>query len=77
MLDAGYRFAAESDITAGERKGYLIELTAPLGAKDYTFLIALFMNDLKQLIIFESSGEISQFKKQRKEIVEAIDKSGF
>jgi hypothetical protein len=39
MLDAGYLFAKESDIAAGRHPGYLLELTAPLGQEDYTYLI--------------------------------------
>ena len=72
MLDAGYNFVGESEITAQNREGYLIELTAPLGNKDYSYLIAIFLGEQKNIVIVESCGEISRFKIKRDDIIVAI-----
>lgn len=73
MLDAGYTFMNEEDIEAGERSGYLLELAAPLGARDFSYLIALFVNDNKQLVIVEAAGDMNVFAKWRPEIITSIE----
>jgi hypothetical protein len=73
MLDAGYTFLRESDIKASEQPGYLLELTAPLGPRDYTYLIAIFKHG-KRLVVVESSGEVSIFEKRRGAVLDAIAK---
>ena len=77
MTDAGYGFSRESDIQAGDRKGYLLELTAPMGPRDNAYLMAIFLNDMKQIVIFEASGEITQFDAQREKILDAVRSSAF
>ncbi len=72
MLDAGYRFLKESDIMAGAHEGYLLELAAPLGPMDYSYLIAIFLNKKNQLLIVETAGEVTRFNARREAIVEAI-----
>ena len=74
MTDAGYRFMSESEITAGNNKGYLIELAAPLGPRDYSYLIAVFQKE-KQLVIIESAGDVAALKTRRGDIVDAIGKT--
>ncbi len=77
MLNAGYRFLKESDVMAGNHRGYLLELAAPLGVKDYSYLIALFLNDRDQLLIVESVGEVTLFNTRREDIVAAIKQLEF
>ena len=72
MLDAGYNFVNESEISTENQKGYLLELTAPLGEKDYTYLVAIFLNGKKEIIIAEACGEINRFTIQRDKIIAAI-----
>jgi hypothetical protein len=73
MTDSGYHFISESDVSADTLSGYQLELTAPMGDKDYTYLIALFVKG-DTLIIAEASGEISSFKKLQTSIDAAIKK---
>ena len=73
MTDSGYRFISESEISSGNLTGYMLELTAPVGDKDYTYLIALFVKG-DTLLIAEASGEISHFKNYRSSITDAIKK---
>lgn len=73
MLDAGYHFVSEGDIKAGEHVGYLLELSAPLGTQDYTYLIAVF-DQGDRLVLVESAGEIARFAGRREAVVAAIGK---
>ena len=72
MIDAGYRFQAESDLEVSGHPGYLLELAAPLGTQDYTYLNAIFVHGRK-LVIVEASGEVSQFQKHRASLLDAIN----
>lgn len=73
MTDSGYRFINESEVSADNITGYQLELSAPVGDKDYTYLIALFVKG-DSLLIAEAAGEINCFKKLQASIVEAIKK---
>lgn len=61
MLDAGYTFVAESDLEASGKKGYLIELAAPMGAEDDSYWVAVFP-DGDRLILVEAAGEAGRFQ---------------
>lgn len=73
MLDAGYHFVREGEIKAGPQVGYLLELTAPLGTQDYAYLIALF-EEGDRLVLVESAGEIARFAPRRESVLAAIEK---
>ncbi len=72
MIDSGYIFIGEEDISASDQKGYLLELATPVGAADHAYIIAVFTNNKKQLIIVESSGEIAVFKQRKEDVINAI-----
>ncbi len=71
MADAGYTFVAEDEIKAGEQPGYLLELAAPVGQEDYTYLVAIFAQD-PDIIIAEASGEVTRFNAHRDVVLKAI-----
>jgi hypothetical protein len=71
MLDAGYIFLREAPITADGQPGYLLELTAPFGQQDYTYLTAVFVRPQK-IIIVEAAGEVTDLAGRREAILEAI-----
>ena len=70
---AGYKVVKEGDIEAGKLKGGLLELQAPMGAQDYTYLLAIFVKG-DTLIVVESAGEVKLFETHRKAILDAISK---
>ncbi len=76
MLDAGYIFLNEAPIKADAEEGYLLELTAPYGAQDYTYLVAVFVRE-KKIIIAEAAGEVGDLAARRTAIVEAIQNLKF
>jgi hypothetical protein len=71
MLDAGYIFLNEAPIEADAQEGYLLELTAPYGEQDYTYLVAVFVSG-KKIIIAEAAGAVSDLAARRAAVLEAI-----
>lgn len=71
MLDAGYSFVREGEIRASGAEGYLLELAAPVGQEDDSYLIAFFVRG-KHLVLVESSGEVARFAAQREAVLSAI-----
>ena len=74
MIEAGYHLVTEERIQSGEREGALLELAAADGEKDQTYLIAVFV-DGKRLIVIESAGEVERFGPRREAILSAIRSS--
>ncbi|MEZ0310959.1 MAG: hypothetical protein ACAI38_04260 [Myxococcota bacterium] len=72
MLDAGYVFLREGEAKSSGQTGYVLEVTAPYGVRDYTYLMAVFKRD-KHLVLVESSGEVATFEKRRPQVLEAIE----
>jgi hypothetical protein len=73
MTDAGYNFLREGDIKAANvSDGYLLEVTAPYGLKDYTYMMAVFKSG-KHLVLVESSGEVTTFEKHRPAVLAAVE----
>jgi len=74
MTDAGYSFLREGDVKAANADdGYLLEVTAPYGLRDYTYLMAVFKRG-KHLVLVESSGEVTTFEKHRPAVLAAVEK---
>ncbi|MFH1463714.1 MAG: DUF4349 domain-containing protein [Pseudomonadota bacterium] len=69
--EAGYRELSAAGVSAGSLTGTLLELTAPMGTDDYTYLVALFLAG-KRLVIVEAAGEVSRFAARREAVIEAI-----
>jgi hypothetical protein len=75
MKAAGYRVVATGDVKAGETPGALLELSAPDGAQDAAYLVAVFV-DGGRLVIVESAGEVVKFAARRAAVVAAIEGMG-
>jgi hypothetical protein len=72
MKDAGYAFVAEEDIK-GKSPGYLLELAAPVGEQDYSYMVAVFVRG-GDIIVAEASGEVTHFAGRRGAVVAALSK---
>jgi hypothetical protein len=75
MVAAGYQVAAESDATANGVPGAVLELRAPLGEQDWTYLVAVFPNGGK-LVLVEAAAEISKLEPRKAAILEAVAQLG-
>jgi hypothetical protein len=71
MLEAGYHFLSEAEVQASGTPGTLLELTAPWGTDDFSYLLAVFPAG-KELVIVEAAGEVATFSERKDAILEAI-----
>lgn len=71
MEDAGYVVVDDGAVEASSTSGYRLQLAAPLGREDYTYLIALFVHG-SSLVIVEAAGEVSRFEPKKDAILAAI-----
>ncbi len=71
MEEAGYRLVREEVLSAGGVPGGLIELSAPYGQTDYSYLIAFFPAG-RRLVIAEAAGAITDFEARRDAVRSAI-----
>ncbi len=71
MKAAGYTVVAESDVVANGVEGGLIELAAPIGTEDWTYLVAFFPVG-KRVVIAEAAAEVSKFEVHRDAILGSI-----
>lgn len=67
---AGYRVVAESDVEAGGVPGASIELLAPIGTEDWTYLITFFPVGGK-VVVAEAAAEVTVFDAHRDAILAA------
>lgn len=72
MLDAGYQVQREGDIKAkGGEPGALLELSAPLGTVDYSYLVAIYVKG-GHIIIAEAAGDVLRVKDRHDALVAAL-----
>jgi hypothetical protein len=76
MIDAGYHFVAEQDVSAGGKPGYLLELSAPVGEQDYGYWVAVF-DAGSQLVLVEAAGEVTKLAARRDQLLAAIKATQF
>ena len=75
MVSVGYAVLREEDITMNGTPGFLLELTAPYGAEDYLYAVAVFPQG-KKLIIVEVAGEVTAYEARRAAVLQAITEGG-
>jgi hypothetical protein len=71
MTDAGYHVVKEDTVRAGTAEGALLELSAPDGEQDDTYLVVVFV-DGKKLVVVEAAGEVGRFAARREAILAAV-----
>lgn len=76
MMRAGYLVQAEQDLEVDGVDGFLIELAAPLGTEDWSYLVAVFPRGSK-LVLFEAAGEVATLAARRDAVIRAIEDLSF
>ncbi len=71
MEAAGYTVVAESTIEGAGTTGGLLELAAPMGTEDWTYLLAFFPSG-RRMVVAEAAGEVSTFAPARDAVLAAI-----
>ncbi|MEN0066632.1 MAG: DUF4349 domain-containing protein [Myxococcota bacterium] len=73
MESAGYRVIDEQRISANGTDGAMLELAAPLGTQDWSYLIAMFPRG-GRIVLMEAAGEVTHFAPRRDAIVAAVER---
>ncbi len=71
MLDAGYALVNEGELTMGGKPAYLLELAAPVGIEDYTYLLGITVRG-GDILIAEAAGEVTRLAAHRPAILTAF-----
>lgn len=74
LLKSGYVLVTEGELGDAARPGYFIETSAPRGSADYSYLVAIFVQD-QHITVIESAGELATYKAQREQIFAALKAS--
>ena len=76
MQRAGYVVHAESDVEVDGVSGSMIELAAPLGTEDWSYVVTVFPRGGK-LVLFEAAGEVATLDEHRDAIRATLDSLSF
>lgn len=71
MVAAGYKLVEEKDLGIAGADGATIELVAPVGTEDWTYLVGFFPAGRK-IVVVEAAGEVTSFEARREKILAAI-----
>ena len=71
LHNLSYRVQGSADVEAQGATGTLLELAAPLGTEDWTYLVAVFPQGNK-LVVFEVAGEVAAVEARRDSIMNAL-----
>jgi hypothetical protein len=76
MKNAGYRIIADSVMTTENNKALLIEMAAPLGAVDFSYMVMMRVKE-KKILIAEAAGEFADLQKRKPAVIAALNKAVF
>lgn len=74
MKNAGYRIIGDTVLSVNDKKSLLLELAAPLGEADYSYMVMINVAKEK-ILIAEAAGVYDDFQRRKAEIVTALEKS--
>ncbi len=74
MKNAGYRVIRDSVITNNNGDALLLEMAAPIGTADYSYLVMMMVKD-KKILIAEVAGQYADFQNRKESIVAALGKT--
>ena len=71
MTAAGYRIISDSIVTLSKKDALLLEMAAPIEESDYSYMVAMAVNE-KKILIAEAAGKVEPFQKKKGSIIKAI-----
>ncbi|MFC1584274.1 hypothetical protein ACFL5V_01865 [Fibrobacterota bacterium] len=71
MKDAGYKVIDTTAISISGKQGALLEMAAPIGNLDYSYLAAI-VPGKKKILIAEASGKVKDLQACRQQLVDAM-----
>jgi hypothetical protein len=74
MKNAGYRVICDTILSIENSKSLLLEMAAPLGNVDYSYLVMMKVNG-EQILLAEAAGIYTNFQNRKQSIIEALKKT--
>lgn len=71
MKNAGYRIVSDSVIDVENGKALLLEMAAPLGNTDFSYLVMMRV-DKKKILLAEAAGVFEDLQKRKVEVINAL-----
>ncbi len=71
MEKAGYKIVSDSTLKLQGSEATLLELAAPFGDRDYSYLIALAISG-KKILLVESAGDMRDFAPRKAAVLQAV-----
>ena len=71
LLAVGYTYVSEREVKASGRPGALLELAAPMGQVDFSYLVAIFVT-AGDVVIVETAGPVLKLKERVPAVEAAI-----
>ena len=76
MKDAGYRIIGEKTLTLNDQNILLLDMAAPLGSVDYSYMLMMTVKK-KRILIAEAAGAVEEVRKSRGAIMDAFKRVTF
>jgi len=76
MKNAGYRVIGDTVMSIKNNNALLLEMAAPLGQTDYSYLVMMVVKK-KKILIAESAGTFTEFQKRKIPVIDALKKTAF
>jgi hypothetical protein len=76
MKNAGYRIVADSVLSTENSKALLLEMVAPLGTTDFSYMVMMRVKE-KNILIAEAAGAFSDLQKRKPAIITALNMAVF
>ncbi len=76
MKNAGYRVIGDTVMSIKNNNALLLEMAAPLGLTDYSYLVMMVVSK-KKILIAESAGTFTEFQKRKSSVIDALKKTAF
>lgn len=74
MKNAGYRVIRDSVVSNDKENALLLEMAAPIGMADFSYLVMMMVKD-KQILIAEAAGQYVDFQRRKASIIAALEKT--
>jgi hypothetical protein len=74
MKNAGYRVIRDSIFSNDNINALLLEMAAPIGNADYSYLVMMMVKG-KNILIAEAAGQYTDFQNRKTSIITALEKT--
>lgn len=76
MKNAGYRVISDTVLPIKNNSALLLEMAAPMGETDYSYLVMMVVKK-KKILIAESAGIFTVLQKRKSSVIDALKETAF